>query len=202
MEAVHSRAFIGNFGDGTFLQRASSFLLPVAATAFASNYYLTDPVKTDDRITLLLGLIAFSPLALNYFNNVSGEGEMDAVLLPFIDSANHLQEARSNIEYDPVKGVFVLTIAGRNCLAEDNENAKMRQLMISYGVKRDTELLLNYGFLPGVVESTLTVNDDDGEIAVSSILIVGGGSQTGKSSQSPSPSILHSFRFRSKTLSI
>jgi len=38
---------------------------------------------------------------------------------------------------------------GRDCLAEEEEGGK-RQLFISYGKKSDDELLINYGFLPGV----------------------------------------------------
>lgn len=73
-------------------------------------------------------------------------------MLPFIDCANHLEEADSRIEYDPVKRCFELNV-GPSCL----DNAT-QQLYISYGWKNDRELLLNYGFLP-----SLTVSDSESD---------------------------------------
>jgi len=146
MEAVHSRAFRGEFG-GNVLQQLSEALIPFSIAALGLNYYLSDPLHTDDRITLVLGLVGFLPLLLKIIDQKRGNGVMDAVLLPFIDSANHAQEARSCIELNPLKRVFTVSMTGRNCLIEDNGR---KQFYISYGVKRDTELLLNYGFLPGI----------------------------------------------------
>ena len=155
MEAVHSRAFCGDFG---FASPTSSmirnFSIPFSFTAFAINYMLLQSNNDNLLLTVLLALIGFSPLLINVSTNRQG----DAVLLPFIDSANHVQEAQSIIEFDPLQRAFSLTI-GRNCLIQDNNNKE--QLVISYGAKRDSELLLNYGFLPGIQLSTDDDNDDD-----------------------------------------
>ena len=69
-----------------------------------------------------------------------------AVLLPLIDSANHLEEADSAIEYSPLTDSFDLK-GGPKCLLEEEDGKQ--QLYISYGKKSDRELLLNYGFLKG-----------------------------------------------------
>ena len=60
--------------------------------------------------------------------------------------ANHLQEADSVIEYNPANNSFELSL-GRKCLVKEGERA---QACISYGIRKDSELLLNYGFLRGV----------------------------------------------------
>ena len=101
-----------------------------------------------DQYFFPLALIAASPVALTIIADQKGSKE--AVMLPLIDSANHLQEADSVIEYDPAVDGFVLSL-GRKCLVKeidgDNERA---QACISYGIKTDSELLINYGFLRGV----------------------------------------------------
>jgi hypothetical protein len=101
-----------------------------------------------DQYFFPLALIAASPVALTVIADQKGSKE--AVMLPLIDSANHLQEADSVIEYDPAVDGFVLSL-GRKCLVKeidgDNERA---QACISYGIKTDSELLINYGFLRGV----------------------------------------------------
>ena len=84
-------------------------------------------------------------------------------MLPLIDSANHLQEADSVIEYDPVIDSFTLSL-GRKCLVEEvDEIGRRAQVCISYGVRKDSELLLNYGFLRGVTIDGLKdiVGDED-----------------------------------------
>ena len=68
-------------------------------------------------------------------------------MLPLIDSANHLQEADSVIEYNPANNAFELSL-GRQCLVKENDGRA--QVCISYGIRKDPELLLNYGFLRGV----------------------------------------------------
>lgn len=105
--------------------------------------------------TILLGLaaLAVSPFVLN--NIFPDKGE--AVLLPLIDSANHLEEADSSIQYDPLGGAFSLSVGPKCLVAEDDSET---QLYISYGPKSDGELLLNYGFLPGMPSAS---DDEDSE---------------------------------------
>eukprot|EP00970_Alexandrium_tamarense_P002734 scaffold387_cov195-Alexandrium_tamarense.AAC.14 len=117
MEAVHSRAFRGDFGaldggDGGPLRKLASLLLPLSALAFA----------------------------------------------------NHLQEADSVIEYDPTVDSFVLSL-GRKCLVKEVDEAGERaQVCISYGIRGDSELLLNYGFLRGVTMEEVKEDADRNEI--------------------------------------
>jgi len=74
-----------------------------------------------------------------------------------IDSANHSPQADSSIEYDPLQKCFDLKI-GPKCL---DMNSSPPQLYISYGNKGDAELLLNFGFLPGVnVENDASTREE------------------------------------------
>jgi len=144
MEVVHSRAFCGIGQDGVATSLVLSLLAPLLAAAGGFAYYSTHPLAfalSEDSTLLVLGaglLFALLPTFLQAIMppNVS------AVLLPLIDSANHLQHADSKIDYDPLKKQFDLTI-GTRCINGD-------QLFITYGDKRDDELLLNFGFLPGL----------------------------------------------------
>merc|ERR1711862_963150 len=95
---------------------------------------------------IICGIITLSIPILSYFNN----NITTAVMLPYIDSANHNSNANSIIEYNPINNCFVLNI-GNKCLDVNN------QLFITYGIKNDDELLINYGFLPGVFSN----NDND-----------------------------------------
>jgi hypothetical protein len=151
MEAVHSRAFKGEFGGGAnVLNQLSKALVPFAAAALALNYVQTTPFATDETLTVVLLTLSCAPVVLNFISDKIGMKQMDAVLLPFIDSANHLEEAQSKIEFDPLKGVFTVSVEGRNCIVEENKGSGKKQFYISYGPKGDSELLLNYGFLPRV----------------------------------------------------
>jgi hypothetical protein len=54
---------------------------------------------------------------------------------------------------------FVLSL-GRKCLVKEIDDGKERaQVCISYGVRKDSELLLNYGFLRGVTMDGIESND-------------------------------------------
>lgn len=142
MEVVHSRAFCGDFGiGGAGLPPTLTAAAPILAAA-AGYFYYVQLHGQNDAILLALGLVAAAPA----ISNLLAQSPPAAVLLPLIDSANHLEEADSSIEYSPLSNSFTLT-AGKNCIVEENGN---RQLYISYGKKKDTELLLNYGFLRGV----------------------------------------------------
>jgi len=161
MEAVHSRAFRGDFGaldggEGGPLRKIASLLLPLSALAFGI-IYATDP--SVDKYFLPLAIVAASPVALTIIADQKGSKE--AVLLPLIDSANHLQEADSVIEYDPAVDGFVLSL-GRKCLVKEVDEAGERaQVCISYGVRKDSELLVNYGFLRGVTMEGLDNEEGD-----------------------------------------
>lgn len=150
MEVVHSRAFRGNFGLSS-MRTIASAAAPLIA-AFLGWLYIQGSADYSDSVLVGLAALASSPLLINGVSPDEGE----VVLLPLIDSANHLEEADSKIEYDPIKGVFSLSV-GPNCLADSEKYEGKPQLFISYGAKSDSELLLNYGFLPGVA----SVDEDD-----------------------------------------
>jgi hypothetical protein len=156
MEAVHSRAFKGEYGadGGSPIQQLANALVPFAGVAFALNYVNQDPSSVSligENAAIALGLLSCAPILLNFVSlKIAGETK-DAVLLPFIDSANHLETARSEIEFDPLNGAFTLSLSGeKSCLKKEGVDGES-QLYITYGTKRDTELLLNYGFIPGIV---------------------------------------------------
>jgi len=162
MEAVHSRAFRGDFGaldggEGGTLRKIASLLLPISALAFGI-IYASDPSM--DQYFLPLSIAAATPVALTIFADQKGSKE--AVMLPLIDSANHLQEADSVIEFDPIVDAFVLSL-GRKCLVKDvDDTGERAQVCISYGIRKDSELLLNYGFLRGVsVEGSQNVDGNE-----------------------------------------
>lgn len=143
MEVVHSRAFCGDFGvGGAPLPPAVAVASPVLA-AFAGYAYYVSMHGQNDAVLLGLAAVAALPAMINLVT----QSPPVAVLLPFIDSANHLEEANSMIEYSPLTDAFDLT-GGRKCLVTE-ANGK-EQFYISYGKKKDSELLLNYGFLLGV----------------------------------------------------
>ena len=149
MEVVHSRAFRGKYGLSP-IRSIGSAAAPLAAAVIGMSYMQGNPDISDD---VLSGLAALAALPFVVFNLIAPD-EGDVVLLPFIDSANHLEEADSSIQYDPLKGVFSLSV-GPKCHVRVGDET---QLYISYGPRSDGELLLNYGFLPGVSSSDV---DDD-----------------------------------------
>lgn len=143
MEAVHSRAFCG--------VQTTSILPSVAAPIVAAGAlwyaYENLPMSQIPVAAVLATAVSIIPTVL--------QQKKSAVLLPLIDSANHLEAADSSINFDPLKGSFELSI-GPNCLVKENDGST--QLYISYGPKSKEELLLNYGFLPGV---PVDVSDDE-----------------------------------------
>lgn len=140
MEVVHSRAFCGEFGIKGGVSSVL-FMSPLISGLLGYIYYVQLHGQ-NDLILAGLALIAGIPVIASLLFKDSPV----AVLLPLIDSANHLEEADSSIDYSPLDESFGLTI-GRNCVVQENGK---NQLFISYGRKKDTELLLNYGFLGDV----------------------------------------------------
>lgn len=132
MEVVHSRAF-----RGTKETNLASLAVPVVA-AVAGKLYMTDNPDISPLVLGALAAVAAMPVVASLVTH-----QQSAVLLPLIDSANHLESADSSIDFDPLSRSFQLTI-GPLCVDQDS------QLFISYGSKSDAELLLNYGFLPSV----------------------------------------------------
>ena len=152
-------------GEGGPLRKIASLLLPLSALAFGI-IYATDPSM--DKYFLPLAVVAASPVVLTIIADQKGSKE--AVMLPLIDSANHLQEADSVIEYDPSVDGFVLSL-GRKCLVKEVDGAEERaQVCISYGVRKDSELLLNYGFLRGVSMEGLSEEEDDSRDGIRQLL--------------------------------
>lgn len=159
MEAVNSRAFKGNYGGGN-LNKLQSLTLPFLAAIAGLIFLLAADDDMADMIAQFFGLLIIAPAALSLAEENKGPdaAQADAVLLPFIDSANHLEKAESTIEFNPVTGEFTLEI-GRNCQVKEEDG--QTQLYISYGPKTDRELLLNYGFLPGADKVKAESSDDD-----------------------------------------
>lgn len=146
MEVVHSRAFCGDFGSGGDRQLPPIVTVasPLVAALAGYTYYVTMHGQ-DDLVLVGFALVAALPSVINFILS-SSKASPVAVLLPLIDSANHRQEADSVIEYTPLSNAFTLR-GGPKCLVTEADG--QQQLYISYGIKKDTELLLNYGFLPG-----------------------------------------------------
>jgi len=140
MEVVHSRAFRGF--DQSLVSSLPGILAPVVAGAIGWAYFVGSAYP-NEAVLYVLGILAVLP---GVFNIVLG-GKKTVVLLPLIDSANHLESVGSSIEFSPLSGTFELSIQP-DCIVADEEDGQ--QLYISYGKKGDAELLLNYGFLPGV----------------------------------------------------
>ena len=172
MEVVHSRAFRGNFGSNTADSDDSSgasLLLPTVVpplgAALAGWFYTQNNPYPSDLVLAGLAFVAMVPLALNVLT--SSSNPPSAVLLPIIDSANHKEDADSSIAYDPLTKCFQMSI-GPQCLVSSTSSSLVgdsgephQQLCISYGMRSDSELLLNYGFVPGAACS-----DDDAPLSV------------------------------------
>lgn len=141
MEVVHSRAFCGDFGINSRIPKPLLVGLPALA-GFLGYYYYVVQHGQNDIILALLALVAGIPVIFSALVKDSPA----AVLLPLIDSANHMEDADSMIVYNQLGESFGLSV-GEKCVVDTNGK---RQLFISYGKKKDTELLLNYGFLQGV----------------------------------------------------
>jgi len=142
MEVVHSRAFCGDFGVGNApISPLITAAIPAVAAMAGFLYYNNNPYP-NDAFLIGLGLVAAAPALVNGIQ----QAPPVAVLLPMIDSINHLEDAASRIEYSPLSDAFILSL-GENCVVDESGKT---QLYISYGKKKDTELLLNYGFLTGV----------------------------------------------------
>jgi len=184
MEAVHSRAFKGEYytkTDGTsnnnedddydddgrnLITDLSSKLLPFAAISIGTLYSLRlDYELMSDGLAFALLFFASAPVLLQVINEFVFkrlDGDLDAVMLPFIDSANHKGDAKGCclVEFDPLRGVFTVSIDKEDvegkCIVKDEDNMMKRQLYISYGEKSDAELLLNYGFLENLPETDNT----------------------------------------------
>ena len=151
MEAVHSRAFCGDFGivgGGGRLPAAANLGAPAVA-ALASFVYFVPMHGQSDAVLLALAVLGAIPSVINLLR----ESTPVAVLLPLIDSANHLETADSSIRYSPLTDSFELE-GGPSCLVPEADGKQ--QLYISYGTKSDRELLLNYGFL----KETSKLNSD------------------------------------------
>lgn len=167
MEVVHSRAFCGDFGSLNPTNLIISLSIPLLATfigykSLMDSYTFYTTGYNEVIAILCAATAALVPL---YY---SQKNDKMAVLLPFIDSANHLQTADSSVEYNVFQDCIVLN-AGPKCFVKskiatfqgDTKAAKTEtaQLFINYGEnKDDAELLLNYGFVNN------NNDDDSGDI--------------------------------------
>ena len=156
MEVVHSRAFCGDFGLGGSQQLPPVVTIasPLVAAIAGYVYYVTMHGQ-QDFVLVGLAAVAGLPALINIISS-SHQSSNVAVLLPLIDSANHREDADSVIEYSPLQNAFTLS-GGQKCIVEESDGKT--QLYISYGKKKDTECLLNYGFLPSPVVASGMAGD-------------------------------------------
>jgi len=160
MEAVNSRAFKGNFGGG-LLNQLQRLTVPIIAAAFGAIVLFTNPGDaTAELIAQICTLAVLAPAILSLAEETGGtaNAKADAVLLPYIDSANHSDDADSNIEYDPVNGIFILDIGNKCKVVEDDGRT---QLYINYGKRTDSNLLLDYGFLTNMSAAKKILSEDE-----------------------------------------
>jgi hypothetical protein len=143
MEVVHSRAFRGQSFETSVTGSIPSLLAPIIVAGAGWKYYFS---VAEPSYTILGALAVLATLPI-IFSLVLGTPPSSAVLLPVIDSANHIETADSSIVYDPLRSCFQLQCGPKCFVSEDDDKT---QLFVSYGPKTDTELLLNYGFLPNV----------------------------------------------------
>jgi hypothetical protein len=156
MEVVHSRAFCGDFGSLNPANLIVSLSVPIIATFIGYKSLIDSYTSYTTGYNEVIAILCAATAALVplYY---SQKNDKVAVLLPFIDSANHLQTADSSVEYNVFQDCIVLN-AGPKCFVKSNTanskggavatGAVATQLFINYGEsKDDTELLLNYGFL-------------------------------------------------------
>jgi len=120
MEAVHSRAFCGDFGigGGSSLPNVVNIGAPAAAALAGYAYYVPFHGQ-NDAILLVLAALGAIPVAINLLR----ESPPMAVLLPLIDSANHMEEADSSIEYSPLTDSFNLN-GGPGCLLKEDDGTQ------------------------------------------------------------------------------
>jgi hypothetical protein len=151
MEVVHSRAFRGTYGLSP-VRSIGSTAVPIVAAAIGMAY-MQGNANIQDSYLVTLAAVSTLPILFNLVAPDKG----DAVLLPFIDSANHLEGVSSSIQFNPLQREFNL-LADRDCFVHEGDKT---QFYISYGSKTDKELLLNYGFLPGLTSFDLEGGSDD-----------------------------------------
>lgn len=154
LEVVNSRSFCGKFWS-----IGMSPTVPVLApllTGTLGLLYLQNSSEPSSTVLAGVALLGALPTI------IAASSPEQAVLLPLIDSANHLEIADSKIMFDPAKQEFLLTI-GKRCLVKESDG--MTQLFITYGDKSDVELLNNFGFLPGVAIRDGTTDDERRRLA-------------------------------------
>jgi hypothetical protein len=141
MEAVHSRAYLGASMEAVSTKSLAFTIAPPIVAAILGVLFAG---ATEARVppqVVFCGLAVMASLPL--ISSMMRPPQKSAVLLPFIDVANHCAEAASTIRFDPLINSFDLVINPRRCVDQSNG-----QLFVSYGDKSDGELLLNYGFIP------------------------------------------------------
>jgi hypothetical protein len=163
MEAVHSRAFCG-IQTSTDRNSAAKLLLPSLVAAILGIVYATTTAgQASDTVLAILAVV--TALASWTATATWTNSQSAAVLLPWIDSANHHSQADSTILYDPLTQSFELYIGPKCLVTEENQDSvngqSQRQVYINYGSKTKTDWLLNFGFLPTVPAAALLDGVDD-----------------------------------------
>eukprot|EP00903_Cladosiphon_okamuranus_P010829 g10230.t1 len=167
LECVLSRAFNGRFGGGQNSAIVSAGLLVASGAAYAF---------TEQPVWALLAALALLPLTLPELGSLStaltGKPAKapakapDYVLVPFVDSMNHVTSAKTELSFSPLSGDLVVSV--------NRGYREGEQAYISYGLKSNDELLQFYGFVEAgcpadtyVVEDIATALGDQGIPTVS-----------------------------------
>ncbi|CAM9919254.1 unnamed protein product [Pylaiella littoralis] len=136
LECVLSRAFNGRFGGG---QKSAIFSAGLLAASGAAYTFSEQPVWA------LLAALALLPLTLPELGslNTALTGKpakaSDYVLVPFVDSMNHVTSAKTELSFSPVSGALGVSV--------NRGYREGEQAYISYGLKSNDELLQFYGFV-------------------------------------------------------
>ncbi|CAM9881454.1 unnamed protein product, partial [Ectocarpus sp. 12 AP-2014] len=139
LECVLSRAFNGRFGGGQKSAVLSAGLLAASGAAYAF---------TEQPVWVLVAALALLPLTLPELGSlqaaVSGKPDAkaassDYVLVPFVDSMNHVTSTETELSFSPVSGDLGVSV--------NRGYREGEQAYISYGLKSNDELLQFYGFV-------------------------------------------------------
>jgi hypothetical protein len=141
MEVVHSRAFRGV--DTNISNILVAIVAPLVAGALGYTYYSSTAFPSE-FVFYGLSIMAVAPLLWN----VLVQTNKSVVLLPLIDSANHLETAESSIVFNPLSGCFELSLQPSCIVPQRNadDDHPQQQVYINYGTKKDTELLPTMAF--------------------------------------------------------
>eukprot|EP00752_Nemacystus_decipiens_P016244 g14524.t1 len=136
LECVLSRAFNGRFGGGQKSAILSAGLLIASGAAYAF---------TEQPVWALLAALTLLPLTLPELGSLGAAltgkpaKASDYVLVPFVDSMNHVTTVKTELSFSPLSGDLGVSV--------NRGYGQGEQAYISYGLKSNDELLQFYGFV-------------------------------------------------------